>query len=576
TPNANFNGADTISYTVVDGRGGSASASVAVTVTAGNDAPVAANDTAIVSEDGRIMLAVLANDRDADGDRLTVTTATATNGIVVVNPDGTLTYSPATNFNGTDVIRYTVSDGRGGTSTASVMVSVDAVNDAPIAIDDVATTRQDTFVRISVLANDRDVDGDALTLGTASAANGTVVINADGTLTYTPRAGFSGPDTITYNVLDARGGNAGASVAVGVAARLNGAPVDAGETVAAVAGQPVTVDVLANASDPDGDRLSIASATADRGSVTINADGTLTYLADPTFDGIAVVTYVVVDAAGERTTSTLTVVVGAAPTADVSQLLAIGRPGMILPRADATSLTSPLVSFIATDPILLNSIKEIRSLGGLADLTDGVSAEGPILDAVNELMPLNGIGTSAINGSPVGDEVARIERRTDLRVGLSRLFDRRFDDFAVEGLTGFSVRTQGDGEIVIESVVRHRTIYVEVRDAEVGDDAPFVEFRLRMTDGRALPDWIRFDSRGLAIIETPPDAETIRLIVRAVRADNSYVDTGVVIQGATGEIQLDPAAMGRTQSSAPSLDALALAEATMAAREAARLTAAFG
>ena len=206
TPDANFNGTDTISYEIADGNGGTSTASVTVTVNAVNDGPVAADDSATTNEDTAVIIDVLSNDSDIDGDTLSVTSASAANGFVAINVDGTLEYTPNANFNGTDTISYEIVDGNGGTSSASVTVTVNAVNDGPVASDDSASTNEDVAVTIDVLSNDSDIDGDSLTVTSASAANGSVTINVDGTLEYTPNANFNGTDTISYEIADGNGG----------------------------------------------------------------------------------------------------------------------------------------------------------------------------------------------------------------------------------------------------------------------------------------------------------------------------------------------------------------------------------
>ena len=563
-------GVYTVAVTGTDPSGASASTSFTWTIT--NPVPVIAGETVTVSEDGMVTISVLANDFDPDGDALSILSATAPNGTVTVNADGTLTYAPFANFNGEDAITYIVSDGRGGTNTATVIVTVTSVNDAPVAANDAATASGNAPLVIPVLANDSDVDDDRLTVISANATRGIVTINPDGTITYRANVNAAGTDTITYTISDGSGGTSTATVAVTIVEVPNRAPVDAGETVDTPANEAVTVDVLANASDADGDPLRVIAASADTGTVQVNADGTITYTPALGFVGVATVTYVVSDGRGGVANSSFTVnVLGQG--VDVSQLLEIGRANFA-PASTFQILPSTDPQFMALDPILLNAINDIRPLGGMPDLLPEIEAEGPISIAINGLSPLNGLEPLDIDGSPVGQEVDRLERRTDLRFGVDRLFDRRFGDFGVEGFTGFSVRFADGGEIMVESVVRDRTIYVEVRESATAEEGEFVEHRLRMADGRAVPDWIRFDARGLAIIETPPDVETLRIIIRSVRADGSYVDTAVVVQTATGEIQLDTQGEGRT--TAALLGDTAAQGAAMAEREAALLAAAFG
>ena len=216
-------GVYTVTITATDPSGASVSRTLTATIT--NPAPTATNDSATTAEDTPIpAINVLGNDSDPDGDPLTVTAASAPNGIVTINPDGTLRYVPNPNFNGTDVITYVISDGNGGTSTAAVTVTVTPVNDAPIAVNDNATTNEDAPVTIGVLGNDSDVDGDNLTVSAATSPNGTVVINPDGTITFTPNPNFNGPATITYTISDGNGGTATATVNVTVSA-VNDAPV---------------------------------------------------------------------------------------------------------------------------------------------------------------------------------------------------------------------------------------------------------------------------------------------------------------------------------------------------------------
>jgi parallel beta-helix repeat protein len=190
---------------------------------AGNRAPVAGDDTATTALDTAVTLSVLANDSDSDGDALTVTgTTTPAHGSATANANNTVTYTPAAGYSGPDSFSYTISDGHGGTDTGLVSLTVSPGNRPPSASNDSLTTSVDVPGTVPVLANDTDPDGDALSVtGASTPANGTTVVNADGSITYTPAAGYVGTDSFTYTISDGRGGVGGASVSVTVSEQVN-------------------------------------------------------------------------------------------------------------------------------------------------------------------------------------------------------------------------------------------------------------------------------------------------------------------------------------------------------------------
>jgi len=311
SPTLNFNGSDTFNYTISDGNGGSSTATVTVTVLHVNHVPVATNDTKITNEDTPVTISVLSNDADVDGDVLTITSTTnPTNGTVVVNADGTITYSPTLNFNGSDTFNYTIKDGNGGSSTATVTVTVLSVNDPPVAVNDTKTTNEDTPVTIFVLSNDTDVDGDVLTItSTTNPTNGTVVVNADGTITYFPTLNFNGSDTFNYTIKDGNGGSSTATVTVAVLS-VNDLPVAVNDTKTTNEVTPVTISVLSNDTDVDGDVLTITGTTnPTNGTVFVNANGTITYSPTLNFNGSDTFDYTVSDGNGGLSTATVTVTV---------------------------------------------------------------------------------------------------------------------------------------------------------------------------------------------------------------------------------------------------------------------------
>ncbi|WP_139129022.1 tandem-95 repeat protein, partial [Vibrio parahaemolyticus] len=201
SPTADWNGSETLTFTATDPSGESISQRVDFTV-----APVAdiVADKATVVEDTSTVIKVLGNDTfEGDGKVVSLDTNNGpANGTVSVNPDGSVTYTPNDNYQGTDSFTYIVTSG-GVSESTTVSVDVTPVNDAPVAKDDTAITDEDTPVTIDVLPNDNDIDGDKLSIQSASVpeAQGKVEI-VDGKLVFTPAENFNGDAEITYTVTD--------------------------------------------------------------------------------------------------------------------------------------------------------------------------------------------------------------------------------------------------------------------------------------------------------------------------------------------------------------------------------------
>ncbi|MEZ4709298.1 MAG: tandem-95 repeat protein [Caldilineaceae bacterium] len=277
-----------------------------------NVAPVAVDDSATTNENTSVNIAVLANDTDADGDSLTVASVTPpTNGSAAIEVNDTVTYTPTTGFSGSDSFTYTISDGNGGSDTATVTVTVNAVNVAPVAVDDSATTNENTSVNIAVLANDTDADGDSLTVASVTQpTNGSAAIEVNDTVTYTPATGFSGSDSFTYTISDGNGGTATATVTITVNA-ANNAPVAVDDSATTVQDTAVTIDVLANDSDGDGDALTVDSVTQPTNGTVVNSSTVVTYTPNASFNGSDSFTYTISDGNGGSTSATVTITVNA-------------------------------------------------------------------------------------------------------------------------------------------------------------------------------------------------------------------------------------------------------------------------
>jgi CshA-type fibril repeat protein/VCBS repeat-containing protein len=213
-PDPDYNGPDSFTVVVSDGHGGTTTITVPVTVTPVNDPPVGTGTPVTTPEDTPVTGVVTAT--DPDGDPLTFTPGTPpTHGTVTINPDGSYTYVPDPDYNGPDSFTVTVSDGKGGTTTITVPVTVTPVNDPPTGTGTPVTTPEGTPVTGVVTA--RDPDGDPLTFtpGTPP-THGTVTINPDGSYTYVPNPGFNGTDSFTVVVSDGHGGTTTITVPVTV------------------------------------------------------------------------------------------------------------------------------------------------------------------------------------------------------------------------------------------------------------------------------------------------------------------------------------------------------------------------
>ena len=334
TPNTAYRGPDSFDYTIEDGRGGSDTATVNITVE--NADPVAVDDPVSTQNATPVDVFVLANDSDANGDPLAITGVTSpSDGIVAIDDNGTpgdttddfVTYTPNAVFVGIDTFDYTVEDGVGGSDTGTVTVTVE--NALPVATDDVAMTPGGAFVDIDVLANDTDANNDTLTIQSIlQPANGTAVINDNGTpgnpsddlIRYTPNPSFRGADPFQYTVADGRGGTDQGLVTVTV---QNQPPVAVDDEAFTPRNVNVDVFVLANDVDANGDPISLESVTqpVSGAAVSINDNGTpgdatddyVVVNPDGPFEGTTSFTYTINDGAGGQDTGTVLVNVDNAP-----------------------------------------------------------------------------------------------------------------------------------------------------------------------------------------------------------------------------------------------------------------------
>jgi VCBS repeat-containing protein len=304
TPDADFNGADQFTYYANDGTDPStAPATVTITVDPVNDLPVANDDSYNTDEDIPLNASapgVLGNDTDADGDALTAVLDTdVSNGTLTLNADGSFDYTPDADFNGADQFTYYANDGTGNSaSAATVTITVDPVNDLPVANDDAYNTNEDTPLNVGpgVLANDVDVDGDALTaVLDTDVSNGTLTLNADGSFSYTPDADFNGADQFTYYANDGTANSASPATVTITVTPVNDLPVAIDDAYVTDQDTPLSISVpgvLTNDADADGDALTaVLNTDVSNGTLALNADGSFDYTPNAGFNGADQFTY---------------------------------------------------------------------------------------------------------------------------------------------------------------------------------------------------------------------------------------------------------------------------------------------
>ncbi|MBI2384239.1 MAG: tandem-95 repeat protein, partial [Gammaproteobacteria bacterium] len=388
TPAANFAGSDSFTFKANDGTADSAPATISIAIAAVNDAPVAADDNAEIDEDGSAQLAVLANDGDADGDALTIIEWSAPSQGGTVDPmGGEFRYAPRPDFHGTETFRYTVTDGKGLTASATVTITVRSVNDLPVANADYGSMDEDgDSLLLTVLDNDTDADaGDTPTVIEVGTPNqgGSAAIALDGTaIAYTPAPDFNGTETFTYTVGDGNGGTASAAVTVTVAA-VNDAPVATSTTFNVNEDPAAPLSEQLAATDVDGDATSFRLDTAPTsGTASVAADGGFSYRPAVNFAGTDSFTFVARDGTADSAPATVRVTVSDQPEAtlgiaDVAVEEGTGAPvrelvfTLTLSRAPDSAVT---VSYETADGSA-TAPADYASAGGTATIGTGATSQ---------------------------------------------------------------------------------------------------------------------------------------------------------------------------------------------------------
>ncbi|MDF4465466.1 tandem-95 repeat protein [Vibrio parahaemolyticus] len=486
TPTADWNGSETLTFTATDPSGESVSQTVNFTV-----APVAdiVADKATVVEDTPTIIKVLGNDT-FEGDDKVVSLDTnngPANGTVSVNPDGSVTYTPNDNYHGADSFTYIVTSG-GVSESTTVNVDVTPVNDAPMAKDDIATTQEDTAVTIDVLPNDSDVDGDKLSIQSASVpeAQGKVEI-VDGKLVFTPAENFNGDAEITYTVTDGALTDQ-ATVKVTVNA-VNDTPVvesNIADQALAEDFTPYTIDLNTAFSDVDnvdGELTFSVSGNSNIQVVIVNGIATFTPTAD--WNGSEALTFTATDPSGESVSQTVNFTV--APVADI-----------VADSARVVEDTPTIIKVLGNDTFEGDDkVVSLDTNNGPANGTVSVNPDGSVTYTPNDnyhgedtftyIVTSGGVSESAIvevnvtpvNDAPVAkDDIATTQEDTAVTIDvLPNDSDVDGDKLSIQSAT--VPEAQGkveivDGKLVFtpaENFNGHAEITYTVTDGELTDEA---------------------------------------------------------------------------------------------------------
>ncbi|UJF20371.1 tandem-95 repeat protein (plasmid) [Vibrio sp. SS-MA-C1-2] len=417
TPEANFHGEISLNYDISDGSE-MVSSTLDLTVTAVNDIPTISHPvTTSVAEDNSITLSqadLLATASDIDGDNLTAADLSASHATIVDNLDGTFTVTADPDFNGEIAVSFNVSDGSEQvSSTLNLTVSPD--NDAPVISSATSTTgTEDTsfvLTQAELLANASDIDGDSLTASNLSSDDATLVDNLDGTFTVTPNANVNGDISISYTVSDGEECVA-TSMAVNLAA-VNDGPDISGDLSSSVDEDNAIIltqdDLLANASDIEGDNLTAADLSASHATIVDNLDGTFTVTVDPDFNGEIAVSFNVSDGT-EQVSSTLNLTVspdndapvisGATSTTGTEDTSFVLTQAELLANASDIDGDSLTASNLSSDDATL-----VDNLDGTFTVTPNENVNGDILISYTVSDGEESVVTSmAVNLSAVNDE----------------------------------------------------------------------------------------------------------------------------------------------------------------------------
>lgn len=456
TPNANQNGSDTFRYRPWNGTSGP-TVTVTVNITAVADPPTAVNRSYNVNEDATLSVAApgaLMGTTDPEGGTFTAQVASMpSNGTLTFNANGSFTYVPAPNFNGSDSFTYTAKDSTGLSSApATVTIVVAPVYDPPVAVADSYAASEDVALTVAapgVLANDTYNTGAQVALADGP-GHGSVTISPDGSFVYTPAENYHGADGFTYTVIEGEG-SVTSTVSIAVAA-VNDVPSAGNDAFATIAGAPVGGSLTGNDQDVEGDAFTAELVTpATRGVVTVEPNGNFVYVPAANVVGSDAFTYRVRDSGGASAPATVTIEVTAAPTMTALSLsaveIALGDPVTLTATTSVIAPGSGSPQGIVTFYNGANIIGAAAVVGGTASITTAALPPGTLALTAAYSGELAFVGSTSssvtltvIANTPTGEDV--VSTPVDEETGETPM-TLQFDEVITPGTTTLDITPTG-------------------------------------------------------------------------------------------------------------------------------------
>gem|GEM_PF-3720090 len=549
----------------------------------------ATDDSATTPEDTPVVIDVLANDAfedpsnsviTVDGQAVTpgATPVTVANGTVHVNAAGQLVFTPNANYFGVTTFTYEAQDSIGNIRDALVTVTVVEVNDPPVAVDDNFVTNEDTPITINPLGNDSDIDSDPLTITeidgqpvvvgqpiTLADGTGFVVVNANGTVSYTPNPNYFGPVTFTVLIDDGRGGT-DMSTVTGIVTSVNDVPVAVDDYINVITSITPPIDLLVNDSDIDNDPLTVShidgqpatvgvpiTLSGGLGTATLLPGGQLLYDPAPGAPLNFSFPYTITDGTASATANVHVAI--AQQNSLFEQQAGLGLPSILDDDVTGLHMGSPFRPYGPNHPdtlepvtgIIDKTVNEFKSLNSNPILP----AQGAVLAAANGANPLGTIVGDYRGARPVTDTVERLNTASTINDHLE-LRQLPFEDSDVRQLTIDSnalISGETDHGIRLQAMTNGARVWLQAIDLKDGSGpGSLVGIHASLANGRELPPWLNVVDGRLVLISRPAGEDPITVRIVLLTQDRTAHERILVIDFTQEELKFieRPA---RTQSS---------------------------